>query len=426
MEEHATISGATASTDAAAIPRGRRARRVLWSSVGVTVFLGLAGLVQPWRATPAPDELFDLALASVEQSDLQDADRAARALAKHPEYDSHVRFLGGVALLRSGRPEEALQRFASLSPDGRLRQPLLLYTAQALHATNRVSEAELLLRTLVQERPNSPEAHRWLGILYYDLGAYDSAILHLQQLSKLAPEDYRPLRLIGLIHRDVGEDQEAVANYYEALKCSPEETDRREILQDLAESLVTLRRYEEAREVIGRAPPTPILETLAAEVYWSEGQTKAALERLQNARSLDPNQRAALLLEARIRAAQGNSPKALELLQQAVHLHPHDSECRYQLSLALRDAGLSEKAEVELAAWNRLTDRTRRLRELNMQAIRHPHDVAVREQLAEISEELGKHELAAMWRRTADGLRTGTPDHRTSAALSGSSTSLGF
>jgi tetratricopeptide (TPR) repeat protein len=384
----------------------------------MVVLAAFAGVVWFGHAPPTPDALFAEALAGLERGELEPFDRAVRVLEKRSEYEMHVRFLDGVALFRSGRSEAALQRFATLAPAGDLREPMLLYTAQALHAANRLPEAEFLLRTLVHECPENAEAHRWLGVIYYDLGAYDYAIVQLQELAKLVPDDYRPHRLIGLMYRDFEQDQEAIESYREALDRSPPRDVRNEILQELAEALVALRRYDEALEVIAEAQPTAVLETLKAQCLWSDGQAEAALRTLQNARRLNPTERTRILLEAEIRAARGDLPRGLELLREAVRLHPHDAECHYQLGLALRNAGLTTEAESELATWNRLKELATRLSQLNFQALRNPHDLDVREQLAEVCEELGKDELAAMWRQTVEALRTspGPPNQRTSDA----------
>jgi len=46
------------------------------------------------------------------------------------------------------------------------------------------------------------------------------------------------------------------------------------------------------------------------------------------------------------------------------------------------------------------------LSEKNFRALGNPHDMKVREELADLCEELGKHELAVMWRQTAAALKT--------------------
>jgi len=407
------IDGPTRSAAATpeVAPRTRR-NRILWLGGGLlaaAVVCIVAGAAVWFRQPPTPRELFERALSGLDRGDVLPVTRALPQLEVRPEFVSHARLLRAVALLRTGQSDAALGRFAALRPTGELREPILFYTAQALHASNRLAEAELLLHTLVKEHPANAEARRWLGIVYYDLGAYDAAIVELQELAKLVPDDYRPHRLIGLMCHDFEQEQEAVDSYRQALTLAPPNDVRHEILQELAQALVALRRYDEAKETIAQARPTAVLESLAAQCLWSEGQPELALEKLEAARRLDPAERTRFLLEAEILATRGDRASAIEILREAVRYHPHDAECHYRLGLALRDAGETDAAEAELAAWKRLKELATELSELNFKALGDPHDLVVRERLADVCEALGKKELAAMWRQTAESLRNAAP-----------------
>jgi tetratricopeptide (TPR) repeat protein len=356
-------------------------------------------------APPSPASQFASALAALERGDAARLTETLQALKPHPEFAPHVRLLNAVWLLKTGRVQDALPRFATLPATGELREPVLLYSAQALHAVNRLAEAEMRLRVLVQEQPANSEARRWLGIIYYDLGAYDAALIELRELARLAPEDYRPHRLSGLMYRDFEQNQEAIDSYLAALERSPPAEVQQEIREELAATLVSERRYDRALATIAEARPTAVLLALAAQCDWSAGRRESALDQLAAARRLDSGDRTALLLEAEIRTAAGDRAAALALLREAVRWHPYDAESHYRLGLALRDAGLTDEAEQELAAWTRLKELATRLSELNFKALGDPHDIAVREQLAEVCDELGKPELAAMWRQTVAALR---------------------
>lgn len=353
-----------------------------------------------------PETTFQQAFEALQQGDATPVLSAVRLLKRHPGYGDHIRLLDGMLFLRTQHIPEAIDRLFPLPPSGPLRPRFLLYGAQALHAADRLLDAEILLRELVQLEPDHAEAHRWLGIVYYDLGAYDAASYALRRLAELVPDDYRPYRLLGLMHFELQYDTEAVQYYQEALKRAPPHSVREEIVQEMAQSLVTLRRYAEAYEVVREANPSEMTHLIAAHVAWSEGKADQALEHLRAARQLGRNEPRVDLLEAEILVASQDLGGAIRVLRDALQYHPHDAELRYRLALTLRDSGQNEEAEAEFRRWREDYHLASELQRLNLVAIQNPHDAQVREQLAVVCEKLGKRELAAMWRRAAAACRS--------------------
>ena len=43
---------------------------------------------------------------------------------------------------------------------------------------------------MLRTDPESTDAHRWLGQIFYNLGAFQAAATHLQKLVELEPENY--------------------------------------------------------------------------------------------------------------------------------------------------------------------------------------------------------------------------------------------
>lgn len=376
-----------------------------WVTAALVILCTCVGLI--WFVVPRDPELtFDVALSSLNKGDLPAFDRAIRSLEKNPELEPYADFLLGVRLLRFGRTDSALQRFSRISPTGRLREPLLFYNALALETASRKPEAVALLSILVRENPDNAEAHRWLGIIYYDLGAYDLAILHLREVTRLVPDDFRPYRLMGIMYRDFAQDKEAIESYRAALDRNPPEQIKSEMALELAASLIAQKNYDEAMEVLLKLHSSAIAETLKARCFLNSGNNAEAMASLEAAKRLSPDERAVFLLEAEILSSEGKRMEAVEILRKATAVFPYDAECRYQLGLALRDAGQVEEAQVELAEWNRLKALATQLTEKNFRALSNPRDSGIREELAQLCEQLGKHELAVMWRQAAAALRT--------------------
>jgi len=388
------------------------ARRTRWSSQTLLTYgccVIAVGVAVVWGAVywfpRDPEAAFQQAFRSLQQGDAGPLLATVRVLKRSPGYGDHLRLLDGMLFLRGQRIEEALRRLFPLPAEGPLRPHFLLYGAQALHAADRLLDAEVLLRELVQREPENAEAHRWLGIVYYDLGGYDAASYALKRLAELEPSDYRPHRLLGLMYFELQLDTEAVLHYEQALQRAPPDNVRHEIIQEMAQSLVSLRRYEEAREIVRGSAPSEMTHLIAAQCAWSRGDAAEARQQLQAARRIGNHESRVDLLEAEILTAEQDLPGAVRVLQAALQRHPRDAELRYRLALTLRDSGLTQEADREFARWREDNHLASELQRLNLEAIKNPHDADVRDQLASLCDQLGKAELAAMWRRAAAACR---------------------
>src|SRR5262249_52757864 len=103
----------------------------------------------------------------------------------------------------------------------------------------------------------------------------------------------------------------------------------------------------------------------------------------------------------KIHLAADEYPAAAGLLERAVALDKHDLVSRHQLAQAYEALG----RRADAAEQRRLHEQTQRfldeLTRLNREATARPWDAAVRGCLAEVCQELGKADLAAMWRAAA-------------------------
>jgi predicted Zn-dependent protease len=349
----------------------------------------------------APSQRFADALAALERGEVDDLDGTFQALEHAPDLAGHVRVLDAAVSVKSGRPEAAISKLARVEPTGDLRRPVLFYTAQALYQQKRLVEAEGLLRLLTTEFPDDADAFRWLGIVEYDLGAFDSARSTLLRLAELAPNDFRPHRLLGLMHLDFEAYAEAVPDYERALERSPPADVRTDILLELARALIAIRRYEDAIARLEQAPVSARSRALLAKCLFNTGEMDRAKQKLNEARSLDPGDRDVLMLDVEIASTEKRHDDALRALTQVVTLFPHDLECRYRLGVLLQQRGDAAGSERELARWQKEKDLVDRLSDLNLTAVAEPHNAEVRLQLAEVCEQLEKPELAKMWRDAA-------------------------
>jgi tetratricopeptide (TPR) repeat protein len=367
---------------------------------------------RPGPVEPAISE----ALTALERGDGARAEAVLLQLEGQEGCDSYVHLLRGALLMRRGADEAALDELARLEPEGNVRGPALLLTAECLYRLNRLAEAESLMRRLAAEEPDNVDARRWLGAIYYDLGANDAAIVELERVIQLAPDDFRPHRLIGLMQLDFERYTDAVEHFQHARRLTPPPRIQDELLRDLGRCLIAQHQYHEALEVLEQAPIDASVLARRSECYWSLGDVPAAERLLSEACQMDPNARDVLYLRARLLNESGDSVQAADSLQHLLRQDPYDREAQYLLALVWRRHGDEDRYQHELARWQQLDTEYRRLVDLNSAAIRQPYDAELRVQLAEVCDALGKPELAASWRRAAETLRRPVPGLHPAAA----------
>jgi tetratricopeptide (TPR) repeat protein len=384
-----------------------KSTRSKWVALAAAILMvgSTAIWIRSFRSQHTPEQIFDSALVSIEAGDFASFGQGVRSLDNNEETQDYADFLLAVRSFKLGNVDSALRGFSRLSASGKLREPLFLYTAIALQRVNRKPEAEAMLVVLVHENPDHAEAHRWLGIIYYDLGAYDRSIIHMREVARLLPDDFRPYRIMGMMYRDFARDKEAIDSYQAAMAKAPPDDIRDEMALELASCLISQKEFDQALELLRPLRSSATAETLKARCYMNAGQHAEAKTSLETAKRLAPDESSVLLLEAEVLISQGDNAAAVAVLRRATETYPHDAECHYQMGLALRDAGNAEQAKIELAEWNRLKELQGQLSEKNFRALSSPHDSQIREELAVLCEQLGKPELAVMWREAAEGIR---------------------
>lgn len=369
------------------------------------LIFGTALLAWQSRSSVSREQLFQQALQGLERGDFNLTSEAIPVLQQDPAYREHVELLKTVTLLKRKRFVIAWERLAEPPAEQSLKPYWTLYRSVTLHGLNLLPEAVAELAPLVEADPTNAQALRWLGVIYYDLGAYEPARRILTKLTTVDPGDYRPWRLLALMHKDFGQFGEAADFYGRALALNPPPELREEMAIEQAESLIELRDYTKA---LGTLPPIKSARVLRlrAQCEFNLGQLPAADRLLQQARQVEsPPARELLLLEAEMAIARGDDSQAEQILQEAARTYPHDAEVRYRWGLCLRKLGQEEAAEREFAAWEVRKNLATELTQLNLAAVGNPWDADLRDRLAELCEQTGKPELALMWRKAAAACR---------------------
>lgn len=387
--------------DRHALREGRsmgRAIRFGLPAASIVAAMVAAALTHHWLIeTRAPGWLFHWGLEAFEAGELDPVVVAADGLRGAPGFEPHVHLLEGMVALRMGRLVEAIQEFGHARDHPQLAGLAYALSGEALYRLRQFRDAERILNQALAIDPQQLHAHRYLAMLYCDLGAMTLAEHHLLAVAEAAPSDPRPHRLLGLIHKDYELYQRAVDDYRQSLARNPHQTDDEAIRLELAECLVKLRNFDEALEEIERCPPSGRRLAIEAECRYGKGDRAEASRLVEEALRLAPRHLDALLLKATLQLDCGDTAGAIRTLEEARTHHPTAYRVRYKLTQAYQRAGRQEDAKREAQATKEYRDLITRFADLHQEAIARPDDLEVRYQLGVTAQRLGRPDLAEAW-----------------------------
>lgn len=368
--------------------------------IGSLVVLGLAAFVgyRMWRD---PERCFRHALEAMQGGDLKTAEADIELLGSDPRYAMHQAFLRGTMLMQAGRPLEALEQFKISLDHPDLELQTLIVSGQAHYQLGSAGTAKLLWEKALALDPDAVDAHRWLGVLYYDLGAMDHAQTHLTRVSELDPDDPRPDRLMGLINKDYERPHIAIGHYRESLRRAPEGADVEAVRLELAECEVAQREFQPALETVRDCSPSVRKQVIEAACHLNLGDGALARRLIDQALDVAPRDLDALLLKGEILLAAGETAQAVDVLERAVEYHPHDFQARFDFAQALGRTDDKQRAEEQQAIADKIRDQWSDFWELHVKAIDQPTDAEARYQLGLLAQQLGRADLARNWLQAA-------------------------
>lgn len=381
----------------------RRVTRWLILLTLIGVVAGVAGLTMRGHGT------VDMiaAIRAADEGRVDEAREVAYALAEQPDQLDASALLRGVCLLRENRITDAMSSLHLLRPEGELRPLILRFQGEGYYRNGQLAEAIWVLQQLVHDNPDDVDGHRWLASACYDLGNQNAAIVHLHEVARLAPTDYRPHWMLGVILRDGEQYTESVKELQTAWSLNPPEPTRSKVAQFLVRGLHAEHRYQDALDFLASLPPDNNLKVLTAVCQFNLSQVADADDTLRGV--TEPEDRDLAIewykLRAELLDLKQDSPGLIKCLEEATSRFVHDEKLRYRYAMALKAAALDDAAQRELDTWKLLDERKRRLIALNQQATREPDNPEVRLQLAAVCRELGHEELAVMWESAAIACR---------------------
>jgi tetratricopeptide (TPR) repeat protein len=376
----------------------------------VLVVIAAAG----WRYwITRPEHRFVHGHQAVEAGDFKAAEQYAARLEATGQVD-RAHLLRAESLYARKNPEAALRECNQIKDEGAIRHRAAALAGRCLLDLGALAEAERVFLFVLSEEQDHIDAHRGMAAITYEMGQWNRAIAHLEQVIRLDPGDARPHRLLAEILRDSLNVEGAVAEYREALRIGTGLSDvaRDQSRFELCEALVETARFEEARAMLDAGGPAnseaPYMRALRIEILRGLGR-KAEAQSLADAALADHPDGPFYRLRGQLYMDEGDAVKAVPLLERAAQESPNHYQSHFLLAKAYAAAG--RKADADKA--NARAEDIRKVyelgAELQRQAVARPKDVAVRLKLAELYERIGDTKSAATWRRAAAQLQGQSP-----------------
>lgn len=179
-------------------------------------------------------------------------------------------------------------------------------------------------------------------------GRIEQAVRMADRLSEVAPGDPRPLTLKGFALTQLGQPEEALDSYESALALAP---DYLPALQGAAELEMRLGRTqagERLERIVQIQPGNPTAHAMLGVLAYGTGDCERALEHFGRGESVVSGDAEAMRQRAECRFTLGRFEEAAEDFRRLVAGEQANPALRYNLGLALYEAGRTEEAVREL------------------------------------------------------------------------------
>lgn len=286
--------------------------------VAPLALLALLALLLPvsTRAQSPADPLAPVR-ALVDQGKLPEAEAALRTWITANPNSADAHFLLGYVLFREKKARESLAEFTAGAKTRRPSPEELKTVASDYILLDDLVDADKWFSEVVTESPDDANAHYLLGRTRFNENDYRGAIASFERSLALHPKYVEAENNIGLAWRELNE------------------TDKARIA------------FETAIEWQGSAPTDAQPFLNLGKLYGDQHQPAKAIEYLQRAAELAPNNPTIHEELSHVYAAQPDLPKAQAELEKAIALAPNVSSLHYQLGQLYRRQGLAAQAKKE-------------------------------------------------------------------------------
>ncbi len=221
---------------------------------------------------------------------------------------------------------------------------ILLQEATIALNDNAPERAVTMAEQAVQKAPGHPHPHFILGQAHYVRGNYTEARRSWEIASSLEPDNWIWLQTLGDAAFQQADYQASLDYYLRAGRLHPDAVS----WHGAAGAYWEMGNTEDAWDACHQAlvldadyVPAYISLAMIAEHM---GELEDARDYVQKALSLSPDNPANLLAAGRLARLTGNEDYAVSVLKQALEQAPGHPEIRYNLAMALLQAGEGEQA----------------------------------------------------------------------------------
>lgn len=352
---------------------------------------------------------------AIEMGNRSEVERIAANWRARGHGDEATIALANLALFE-GNPAEALGILTPRKFDGEARSEAAVVAGDALLVLKRVGEAFQAYQSALTVSPDNSRARLGLAACFLELGSLEQAAAQAREASTQDDSDGRPWHIEASVRHQLREWNEAAEAAEKALARKLPRSSRIELLALLAQWNLENGKVEDARRQIESrallAPDGARQQALEGWLAEATGNTAKGLSLVREALNSAPSdpEIAQWLAEALTRA--GDWGGALEAATKSRELSP-DRPSNYHLrAMALDRLGKPVEAREERERQERVTRLLATMTELAAKANADPSDAGIREEMARVSEQLGRPDWARAWRETSRAsslLRSGNP-----------------
>jgi len=206
---------------------------------------------------------------------------------------------------------------------------------------------ETLLQTTISRNPDGPMAYYNLGLVYFQQGRLDEAILQYQKVLQFVPDETDAFNNLGSAFLQQGRLDEAVAYYQKALTIKP---DSAATHYNLGNALFQQGRTDEAMAHYQRAlaidPGSPEAHYNLGNAFLQQGQMEAAAVQYRKALAIKPDYAEAHNNLGNVLIQQARVDEAIAHFQEAATLKPDYADAHNNLGSAFFQQGRMEEAVV--------------------------------------------------------------------------------
>jgi tetratricopeptide (TPR) repeat protein len=280
--------------------------------------------------------------------------------------------------LDRGEYDRAFQAVSGIRDDGPGAPEGLTLAARALLMRGNIAPARSVLERTLKMKSDQPEAAKMLAAIYLAAGDGARAIALLKEAARLGPGDFRPWYALGKVYHDLGQLDESAAAFTEALRRNAPPAEARESrigrIRARLDANHTGEVSEDLAELSRRTPDDPEVLALAARQARDLGHLDEAMGLAGRSLAADPTNFDALLVRARVHALTHQPRAAIEDLEKAVAVKPNDRSALQLLSQVQRSAGLTREARATQERAERARERIELMDRLTKVIDQHPED----------------------------------------------------